>query len=57
VPGGFAIFLSQVYGLELQAGLIYLPWNGQVTFKWMREFEAEDRFEGDFFTLSAALPF
>jgi len=48
---------DQVYGLGLQAGLIYLPWNGQLTFKWTREFEAEDRFEGDFFTLTAAMPF
>jgi len=48
---------DQVYGLGLQAGLIYFPWNGQMTFKWMHEFEAEDRFEGDFYTLTAALPF
>lgn len=48
---------DQVYGLGLQAALIYLPWNGQLTFKWTREFEAEDRFEGDFFTLTAAVPF
>ena len=48
---------DQVYGLGLQAGLTYLPWNGQLTFKWIHEFEAEDRFEGDFFTLAAALPF
>jgi hypothetical protein len=48
---------DQVYGLGLQAGLIYLPWNGQLTFKWMHEFEAEDRFEGDFLTITAALTF
>lgn len=48
---------DQVYALGLQAGLIYLPWNGQLNFKWTREFEAEHRFEGDFFTLTAALPF
>lgn len=48
---------DQVYGLGLQAGLIYLPWDGQLTFKWMHEFEAEDRFEGDFFTITAALTF
>jgi hypothetical protein len=48
---------DQVYGLGLQAGLVYLPWNGQITFKWTREFEAEDRFEGDFYTLTAALSF
>lgn len=48
---------DQVYGLGLQAGLIYLPWNGQLSFKWIHEFEAEDRFEGDFFTLTAYLTF
>jgi hypothetical protein len=48
---------DQAYGLGLQAGLVYLPWNGQLTFKWMREFEVEDRFRGDFYTLTAALPF
>lgn len=48
---------DQVYGLGLQAGLIYLPWDGQLTFKWMREFKAEDRFEGDFFTITTALTF
>lgn len=48
---------DQVYGLGLQAGLVYLPLNGQLTLKWTREFEAEDRFEGDFFTLTVALPF
>jgi hypothetical protein len=48
---------DQVYGLGLQAGLIYLPWQGQLTFKWIREFKAEDRFEGNFFTLSAAYTF
>lgn len=48
---------DQVYGLGLQGGLTYLPLNGQLTFKWMQEFEAEDRFEGDYFTLTAVLPF
>lgn len=48
---------DQVYGLGLQAGLTYLPWKGSLTFKWMHELEAEDRFEGDFFTLTVALSF
>ena len=39
---------DQVYGLGLQAGLTYLPWNGQLTFKWTYEFEAEDRSDGTF---------
>ncbi len=48
---------DQVYGLGLQGGLTHLPLNGQLTFKWMREFEAKDRFEGDFYTLTATVPF
>lgn len=48
---------DQVYALGLQAGLAYLPWDSQLTFKWTREFKAEDRFEGDFYTLTAAFPF
>jgi hypothetical protein len=48
---------DQVYGLGLQAGLMYLPLNGQLSFKWIHEFEAEDRFEGDFFTLTIAKTF
>ncbi len=48
---------DQVYGLGLQAGLIYLPLSGQLSFKWIHEFEAEDRFEGDFFTLTIAKTF
>lgn len=46
---------DRVYGLGLQAGLVYLPWNAQLTFKWSHEFKAEHRFEGDFYTLTGAL--
>ncbi len=48
---------DQVYGLGLELGLIYLPLGGQVSFRWIHEFEAEDRFEGDFLTLTAAFSF
>ncbi len=48
---------DQIYGLGLELGLIYLPLGGQVSFRWMHEFQAEDRFEGDFLTLTIALSF
>ncbi|GAB6097768.1 hypothetical protein JCM14469_40220 [Desulfatiferula olefinivorans] len=48
---------DQVYGLGLQAGMVYLPWGAQVTLKWSHEFEAKHRFEGDFFTVTGVLTF
>ena len=48
---------DQVYGIGLQVGLMYLPMSGQLSFKWIHEFEDEDRFEGDFFTLTIAKTF
>jgi len=48
---------DQVYGLGLQGSLTYLPWGANLSLHWMHEFEAEDRFEGDFFFLSGAIKF
>jgi hypothetical protein len=48
---------DQVYGIGLEAGLAHIPWSAQLTFSWLHEFEAEDRFEGDFFTLTIAKSF
>jgi hypothetical protein len=48
--------LDQVYGAGLNAGLTYVPWLGQIDFHWMHEFEAIDRLEGDFYTLTLAIP-
>lgn len=48
---------DQVYMAGPEFGLIYLPWGAQVTLRWLHEFEAEDRFEGDFITLTAAFSF
>jgi len=48
---------DQVYGLGLEAGMTYLPWAAQLSFGWKHEFKAEDRFEGDFFTLTLAATF
>jgi hypothetical protein len=48
---------DQVYGLGLQGSLTYLPWGANLSFHWLHEFEAEDRFEGDFFFLSLSASF
>jgi hypothetical protein len=46
---------DQVYGAGPQVGLLYVPWGAATTAKWQREFEAENRFEGDSFTLNFAV--
>lgn len=48
---------DQVFGVGPQIGLIYVPWNAAATAKWQHEFEAENRFEGDSFTLNFAVGF
>ena len=48
---------DQVYGLGVQGSLTYLPWGANLSFHWLHEFEAEDRFEGDFFFLSGSIKF
>ncbi len=48
---------DEVYGIGLQAQLIYAhaPCTVDISFQWMHEFEAEDRFEGDFLTLTIGM--
>jgi hypothetical protein len=46
---------DQIYGIGPQIGLTYLPWVADATFKWAHELGAEDRFEGDNFTLNIAV--
>jgi hypothetical protein len=41
----------------LGGGLVYVPWNAAMTFKWAHEFAAENRFEGDNFTLNFGVGF
>lgn len=48
---------DQVFGVGPQLGLIYVPWGAAATAKWQHEFEAENRFEGDNFTLNFAVGF
>ncbi len=48
---------DRIYGIGFQGSLTYLPWKAQLSFHWLHEFEAEDRFEGDYFTLTLAVSF
>jgi hypothetical protein len=46
---------DQIFGIGPQLGLTYVPWKAAATFKWAHELGAEDRFEGDNFTLNFAV--
>lgn len=48
---------DQVFGVGPQLGVIYVPWDAAATAKWQHEFEAENRFQGDNFTLNFAVGF
>jgi hypothetical protein len=48
---------DRIYGIGPQIGLTYVPWEAAATFKWAHELGAEDRFEGDNFTLNFAVAF
>jgi hypothetical protein len=48
---------DQVFGAGPQLGLIYVLWGAAATAKWQHEFEAENRFKGDNFTLNFAVAF
>ncbi len=48
---------DRIYGIGLQGSLTYLPWKAQLSFHWLHEFKAEDRFEGNFFNFTLAVSF
>jgi len=48
---------DRVYMVGPELGLVHLPWGAQMSLKWMHEFDAEARFEGDFVSLTFALTF
>jgi hypothetical protein len=48
---------DRIFGIGPQIGLTYVPWKSAVTFKWVHELGAEDRFQGDNFTLNFAVAF
>ena len=43
---------DRVYGAGGQVGLTYVPWNGMLTFKYLEEFGARNRFEGQLATFT-----
>jgi len=48
---------DKIFGIGPQIGLTYVPWNAAATFKWVHEINAENRFEGENFTLNFAVGF
>ncbi len=48
---------DRIYGIGLQGSLTHLPWKAQLSFHWLHEFKAEDRFEGDSFNFTLAKSF
>jgi hypothetical protein len=42
---------DEVQALGGQIGLTYVPWNAAFTFRYMKEYDAEARFEGSMYTL------
>ena len=48
---------TQVHGVGGQLGLTYVPWNFALNFKGFQEFYAENRLQGQAFTVSASLKF
>jgi len=48
---------DRIFGIGPQIGLTYVPWKAAATFKWVHELGAEDRFQGDNFSLNFAVAF
>lgn len=48
---------DEVHGVGLQAGSIYTPWNTSLNFKYIYEYAATDRFQGQSFSLNLAIGF
>ena len=48
---------DEIHAAGLQVGLASVPWNASLTFRYLHEFEAEARFEGELFTLTLAKGF
>ncbi|MDD9301868.1 MAG: transporter [Desulfobacter sp.] len=48
---------DEVHALGGQLGLSYVPWNASVSFRYLKEYDAEARYEGELFSLSFAKGF
>ena len=45
---------DEVHGIGGQIGFAYTPWGAFLTFRYVKEYDAEARFEGDLFSVSFA---
>jgi hypothetical protein len=48
---------DQVHAAGGQLGFAYVPWNASLTFRYLSEYSAEARFEGDIYTITVAKGF
>ncbi len=48
---------DQVHAYDVQLGLVQTKWNSTMTLRWMHEFGARDRFEGNKYVLNFAVKF
>ena len=50
-------YKDEIHGIGGQIGLAYIPWNASLTFRYLTEYDAEARFEGELFTINLAKGF
>jgi hypothetical protein len=48
---------DQIHGIGGQIGLASVPWDASFTLRYLTEYNAEARFEGDLYTLTIAKGF
>lgn len=48
---------DEIYGIGGQISLVYIPWDAALTFRYLTEYDAEARFEGELFTICLAKGF
>lgn len=48
---------DEIHGIGGQVGLAYVTWNASLTFRYISEYDAEARFEGDLYVLTLAKGF
>jgi len=48
---------GQAHAVGFQAGLAYVPWDFSVNFRYLNEFSAKNRFEGESYGLNIAKKF
>ena len=48
---------DKIHAAGAQLGLTYIPWDAAFNFRYLKEYDAESRFEGDLFTLNLVIGF